>query len=306
MVLELCLNFVQFDEHLLNLLDVVSVEESWIFRNFKQLVDLVIELGNHLVQTLLEAFFLLILLSFDGRDEVCQSANLGQSLLLKLCVLFPDVQLVIIQDVELLSEQVDSVSHILEPVVSVVVALRLLNELFDVIERALVQVPRLLHEPFSGNLVPLSDDSWYECLNLFDVRFWSWSDLAAGALGVKLDQSDIGRVWQLRGEEVIVVIEQLESVVKILDRVLQSLIDQYLEIDLSVSPVYFENRLEPPLEALHFVESTFEDVCYDFFVSNMKWMLSDPSIWIKSQFLWLLPRIANDGVPLLECVGIWE
>jgi hypothetical protein len=208
--------------------------------------------------------------------------------------------------VQLLSQQVDPVSHVLESVVGVVVVLGLLNELFNVVKGTLVELSGLLHEPFSRHLVPLSDNCWKESFDLLDISLWSGSNLASCTLGIKLNQSNVSCVWQLGSEQIVVVVEQRDSVVEIVYWVLQSLVDQYLKINLGITPVYFENGLEPPLESLHLLEGTLEDGSHHFFVSDMKRMLGDPCIRIQCQFLGLFPGISDDWIPLFKCIGVWQ
>ena len=109
--------------------------------------------------------------------------------------------------VQLLSQQVDPVSHVLESVISVVVVLGLLNKLFNVVKVTLVEVSGLLHEPFSRYLISLSDNCWKESFDLLDVSFWSRSNLASCTLGIKLNQSNVSCVRQLRSEQIVVVVE---------------------------------------------------------------------------------------------------
>ena len=81
----------------------------------------------------------------------------------------------------------------------------------------------------------------------------------------------------------MIIVEKRNCVVKTFDRVLESFVDQDVEVNELVFPVNFKNWLEPCQKLGHLGESILQNLLNHFLLVLVKRIVLDPGLWVKLQ-----------------------
>lgn len=238
-------------------------------------MDLSVKLRDKLVKSSFEGFHWSFLLALNIADNVGKLRNLLHTFSKVISIFFLNLELEFSQCIIDLTEEVNTVTDVLEVLINICKMSILLNEFFNISDW-LWKIGDGLSEPFLGLISALTDNFGYECLNLSYVVLWSRKKGGSGTLAVYLEKTDISHWRQVRAEEGMVEVEQLYSVCNGLDWVLQSLVDQDVEVDLLVSPIDLKQLMEPCEEGHHLVKGTFNDILYHSLLLSVIKVFANP------------------------------
>lgn len=96
-----------------------------------------------------------------------------------------------------------------------------------------------------------------------------------------MDETNIGSCGQLGAEELVIVVEQIYRAIQSVAGIFQAFIYQYIQIELFVSPVYFEKRLESRDKVSQLREGAFENALDYFWMISVKWICLDPLLRVE-------------------------
>ena len=128
---------------------------------------------------------------------------------------------------------------------------------------------------------PLTSLLWHKLLNLVLEFLGSGQELLLDGLGFETEKSNVSHSWQVAGKVALLVLEEIQDVHQRVDWICKVFVHNDIDIELLVSPVNFQKRLESGQELICFVVGSGHDLFYLLLAFNLDWVVADPGCWVQ-------------------------
>ena len=225
---------IKLRDHLCHTRLIIQV--TWHLALLNQVRNCHIKLWNHQIKILLVLLLVRFLTLLDFGKLLLKTLALLFCIVYSIFVILLNLESEILQDVDILVIKIDLISLSLEVRENSFEVL-LFADVIRHIGYWSLHLSNRLCKPFQDKHSALFGDTWYKLLDLILEVLGRGGQIRLDLNRVQVEQANVSDTWQLSLEVSGVVLEQVKSVLQILNGVQQVDIYEDVDIELLVAPV---------------------------------------------------------------------